>query len=332
MNFTESPWYGATRNPWDLDRTPGGSSGGSGAAVAAGLAAAATASDGAGSIRIPAACCGLVGLKPSRGRVPTPSAWHGLSTYGFVTRTVADAALLYDVVKDGEGSWADAAARPPAKPLRIALSTVVPKPVLARVDASQEAAVRTMADHLRGLGHEVVDREPDYGAVFGSVIARYLRGIHDEAKALPQPKRLERRTRGLARMGAAIPDAALRKAIRQEAADAERINRIFGEFDLVLTPMFTRVPLRIGEFEGHGGPWSFDHAARFTPYQGAWNHLGQPAISVPAGLAPDGFPMAAQLLGPPGGEPLLLSLAGQLEAALDWPSNRPPFATTLEDS
>jgi amidase len=333
MNFTESLWHGATRNPWDLDRTPGGSSGGSGAAVAAGLAAAATASDGAGSIRIPAGCCGLVGLKPGRGRVPTtPRDWHGLSTYGFLTRTVADAALLYDIVKDGEGSWAEAAATPPAGSLRIALSTVVPKPVLARADASQEAATRALAGHLEALGHEVIERDPDYGAVFGSVIARYLRGIHDSARALPERKRLERRTRGLARMGAAIPDAALRKAIEQEVADRERINRIFDDVDLVLTPMFTHPPLRIGEFEGHGGPWSFDHAARFTPYQGAWNHLGQPAISVPAGLAPDGMPLAAQLLAPPDGEPLLLSVAAQLEAALDWPSRRPPFATTREES
>ncbi|HVL94272.1 MAG TPA: amidase [Solirubrobacteraceae bacterium] len=331
MNFTETEWYGATRNPWDLDRTPGGSSGGSAAAVAAGLAAAATASDGAGSIRIPAAACGLVGLKPQRGRVPTPRAWHGLSTYGVLARTVADAALLYDVIKDGDGSWAAAASAPPRK-LRVALSTVVPKPVMARADAEQERGVRTLADALRDLGHEVVERDPDYGPIYASVIPRYLRGIHDDAKEMPDPRRLQRRTRGLARMGSLIPEAALQRALRREAADRERLNALFGEFDLLLTPAWTARPWRIGALEAAGGPRSLDAATRMTPYEAPWNHTGQPAIAVPAAQAPDGFPVGAQLVAPPDGEPLLLSVAAQLEAALQWPSRRPPSDTPLQES
>ena len=332
MNFTESVWHGATRNPWNLDRTPGGSSGGSAAAVAAGLVAAATASDGAGSIRIPAACCGLVGLKPQRGRVPTaPPAWHGLSTNGFVTRSVADSALLYDAVKDGADSWAQAAV-PPARPLRIALSTVVAKPVMATVDGEQEGAVRALAEILRGLGHEVVERDPDYGGVFFNVVPRYLNGITQDARTLEHPGRLQRRTRGLARMGAVFPEPVVRRAIAAAASDAARINAIFADVDLLLTPAFTRRPLRIGEFERYGGPRSFDAATRHVPFHAIWNHTGQPAMAVPAGLTPDGFPLAAQMISPPDGEPLLLSIATQLEEALDWPSRVPPFATPGESA
>ena len=326
MNFTESVWHGATRNPWDLDRTPGGSSGGSAAAVAAGLVAAATASDGAGSIRIPAACCGLVGLKPQRGRVPTPPpAWHGLSTNGFVSRSVADSALLYDVVKDGGGSWSDVA---PAQPLRIALSTLVAKPVIAHADAEQEGGVRALAEILRSLGHTVIERDPDYGGVFFNLVPRYLNGITQDAKTLAQPRRLQRRTRGLARMGALFPPAVVQRAISVAATDAARINAIFSDVDLLLTPAFTRRPLRIGEFERLGGPRSFDAAAKHVPYHAIWNHTGQPAMVVPAGVAPDGFPLAAQLVAPPDGEPRLLSIATQLEQALGWTSRRPPFAST----
>jgi amidase len=331
MPYTETVWYGATRNPWDLERTPGGSSGGSGAAVAAGLASAATASDGAGSIRIPAACCGLVGLKPQRGRIPGPPGWHGLSTYGFVTRTVADTAALYDVVKDSGPSWREAAA-PPARRLRIAFSTLVAKPVMAKADDETQTMLGGFGDRLRELGHEVIERDPDYGAVFPSVAARYLRGIHDDARALPEPRRLQRHIRGLSRMGSAIPRAALRRAIARGDVDAARINAIFADVDLLVIPVFTRRPLRIGEFEGRNAVWMFDQAAKYTPYPGIWNHTGQPAMAVPAGRAADGFPLGAQLVAPPDGEPLLLSLAAQLESALDWPSRVPPFATSGESA
>jgi amidase len=331
MPWTETPAYGATRNPWDLDRTPGGSSGGSAAAVAAGLVPAATASDGAGSIRIPAGASGLFGLKPQRGRVPeapkgSEQMWHGLSVYGFVTRTVADSALLHDVVNDGGPSFADAAAREPGK-LRIALSTRIPRPIVARVDAEQHRAISGMADRLRALGHDVVERDPDYGTVFTRVVTRYLRGIHDDAESLPESDRLTRMTRGLVRMGAAIPGSLLAKALEAEEADRARINALFEHVDLLLTPMFTRRPTRVFEYEGRGGQWSVNAAARIVPFLGVWNHLGQPAMSVPAGYAPDGFPLAAHFAAPPDGEPMLVSLAAQLEREIGWPERRPEFAS-----
>ncbi len=327
--WSESMAYGAVCNPWDLTRTPGGSSGGSAAAVAAGMVAAATASDGAGSIRIPAGCTGLVGLKTQRGRVslaPETSGWHGMSVYGTVTRTVADSALFYDAVKESGPSFADAAAREPG-PLRIAVATRVPKPIVARVSAEYLGAVEDTAARLRALGHTVEVRELDYGNSGNSVVVRYLRGIHADAQTLEHPERLAKAGRGLSRAGAAIPQRVLRDAIRREAPDAARINRVFDDgYDLVLTPMFTARPPRVLQYEGRGGLWSFNVAARFTPFTAAWNHLGQPAIALPAAPAADGFPLAVQFLAPPDGEPQLLSLAAQLERELDWPSRRPPVA------
>jgi amidase len=323
--WTESPGYGATRNPWDLERTPGGSSGGSAAAIAAGLIAGATASDGGGSIRIPAGCCGLVGLKPTRGLVPSNLGWHGLSTYGAITRTVEDSALFYDVVKEHGPSLREAAGRDPGK-LKIAVSLKIPKPILARVDDSQRAALESMVRVLEGLGHTIVRREIDYGPAVYGVIARYLRGIKDDADALPHPERLARLTRGFARMGSLVPPALLQRALAKEAADAARINRIFDDVDLVLTPMFTHLPPLIGQFEGKPAPLVFNLEAAFTPYPGVFNHIGQPAISVPSGRTASGFPLAVQFGAPRDGEPLLLSLAAQLQRDLDWPSQRPPFA------
>src|SRR3954451_14659746 len=212
--FTESVQGGATRNPWNLDRTPGGSSGGPGSAVAAGLVPASTASDGAGAIRIPAACCGLFGLKPTRGLVPTApleEIWNGLSVFGFLARTVADTALLYEAATTNP--YVSAAAREPGK-LRVALSLKVPPGSSARLHGDWRAAAEQTADLLRGLGHEVVERDPKYGAAGINTLMRYLAGAHEEVAAAEHPERLERRTRRLGRMGAlgARRLAAARKA------------------------------------------------------------------------------------------------------------------------
>jgi amidase len=328
--FTESPTFGITRNPWDLQRTPGGSSGGSAAAVAAGLCSAALGSDGGGSIRIPAACCGLFGLKPQRGRVPTaPSVepWHGLSTWGAITRRVADSARFYDAIRDGGESFADAAARGLGGgfSLRIAVSRKVPPGVLARPDAEQLGALDGTAELLRSLGHEVVERELDYGNFWINFATRYLRGVRDEAMRVPYPERLSRRTRGYMRIGSLIPDAALARAREQEAADRDRINHVFAEgFDVVMTPMFTRRPPKVMYHDGRSAFWTVNSNARWIPYPEAFNHIGQPAASVPAGFTGDGFPLAVQLAGPPDGEGVLLSLAAQLERERDWPAHRPP--------
>jgi amidase len=324
--FTESPTWGVTRNPWDLQRTSGGSSGGSASAVAAGLASAALGSDGAGSIRIPAACCGLFGLKPQRGRVPTApkhEPWHGMSTWGAITRRVADSARFYDAIGDNGPSFTEAAAREPGR-LRIAISRKVPTGVAARPDAEQLGGLEGTADLLRSLGHDVVDRELDWGVLFGNVVPRYLRGIHDEGRTLDHPDRLSRRTRGYMRLGGLIPRAAVTRARAKESADAARLNAVFGDgFDLVITPMFTRRPMKVLEYDGRSALYTVNGNTRFVPYAVPFNHTGQPAAAVPAGFTGDGFPLSVQLVAPPDGEAVLLSLAAQLEGERGWPAHRP---------
>ena len=328
--WTESPTYGATRNPWDVDRTPGGTSGGSGVAMAAGLAGATIGSDGAGSIRIPAACCGLFGLKAQNGRVPTAPAvepYCGLTTWGPLTRGVADSALIYDAIKDGGPSFAQAAAREPGR-LRVAVSVRTPPMTGVQADEEQLSGVQRMMEALRALGHEVIEREIEYTPpIAANVIARYLRGIADEARIVGHPERQSRRTRGYVRMGAAIPSAFVERAKAAAAADARVLDEVFADgVDVVVTPMFTRRPPRVGEYEGRSALWSFIGSVRFVPYCGGYNHTGQPAASVPAAWTADGFPVGAQLAVPPHGEPVLLSLAAQLERELGWLDRRPEVA------
>ena len=338
MGATESASFGVTRNPWDLQRTPGGSSGGSAAAVAAGLCAAATGSDGAGSIRIPAACCGLFGLKPQRGRIslaPLRDHWHGLSVMGFEARSVADSALLLDVAagalpsdaysaREPEHPFAEAASRPPGR-LRVAVST---RPAVLAPPPSAEvrAATEEVGEALRSLGHHVEQRDPAYGQAGNALIVRYLRGIRDDAVSMPHPERLQRRTRGFARLGSLFPDAALEWAMSAEAAHSERIGRLFADFDVLVTPTIAKPPVRADEWEGLGALRTFMGLAQAYPFTGIWNFTGQPAAAVPAGFSADGLPRSVQLIGRPDDEATLLSLAAQLEAERPWADRRPPVA------
>ena len=323
--FTETAQGGITRNPWDLQRTSGGSSGGPATAVAAALVPASTASDGAGSIRIPAACCGLFGMKTSRGVVPLGPAqevFGGLSVYGFLTRGVEDAALLYEVVSGAP--FCAAARRDPAK-LRIALSTRIPPGSSARLNGEWRAAAESTAELLRSLGHEVVEQEPSIGPVGLNVVARYLAGIDSEAKAIAHPERLERRTRRLAKLGAVAGRAAAR-ARRREGADAARVNAIFDDVDVVLGPTLARAPLPVGKYEGRGAAYTLNGSLRFVPFNGIWNHLGNPACAVPAGFDAAGLPLSVQLVGRIGADETLFSLAHQLEVARPWADKRPPVS------
>jgi amidase len=329
--FTESASFGATRNPWSLRHTPGGSSGGSGAAVAAGLCAVALGTDGAGSIRLPAAFCGLFGIKPQRDRVPLeggPSGgWHGLSCAGPLARTVADAALFLDAVSGGaaDNGFAAAAARPPGR-LRVAVATKIPPGVVARLGRAQRAAVEETADLLRSLGHRVVEREIDYGAAAASnVLVRFLRGIRDEAAALPHPERLEPRTRGMARRGALVPPGVVARARSAEPGLAARVQAVLATADVVLLPGPTGPPFTIGELAGRGATYTLNAAAAKVPYYAAFNATGQPACSVPAGFDRHGLPLAVQLAGRPHDEATLLSLAAQIEQARPWAPRRPPL-------
>ena len=295
--------------------------------MAAGLCAAATASDGAGSIRIPASCCGLVGLKPQRDRVSLGALaghWHGLSVAGFLTRTVEDTALLLDVAAEHkpERPLAEAVHGGPGR-LRIALSFKAPLQ-LARVHRDVRASLHGLADVLRSLGHEVTEQSPSYGRATDAVVARYLSGIAEDGKRLPQPERLQRRTRGFIRMGNSIPRPLVDKAIRDEARHAARIGQLFREHDVLLTPTTARPPVKAAQWEGLGALRTLVEMARVYPFTGVWNMTGQPAISIPAPATSDGLPIGAQLIAPPDGEGRLLALAAQLEGELRWPAKRPP--------
>jgi amidase len=335
----ESGTFGVSRNPWSLEHGTGGSSAGSGAAVAAGLVPAALGSDGAGSVRIPATVNGLFGLKPQRGRIslrPYAEHWHGLSAYGWLTRRVLDAALMLDATAGPaagdahtppppERSFLEAARAAPAR-LRVALAFNGPPGLVVRLDDRWRRAALETADALRALGHDVEEVEFDYGMSGPRIIARFLRGISDDAAAVAHPDRLDRRTKGMARAGAAIPRSVLERARAAEDADAARINRVFDDHDVVLTPALARPHLRLGACEGRGALVSYLVASGYTPYTPIWNHTGQPAASFPAGFTDDGLPLAVQLVARPNDESLIFSLAAQLEAERPWADRRPPVS------
>ena len=333
--MTESRGFGVTRNPWEPDHTPGGSSGGSAAAVAAGMAPAAAGSDSAGSLRAPAAACHLFGLKPQRGRIslmPEPEHWFGLSCAGCLTRTVMDTAVFLDAVSGpapGDRDVADPPARPyvesaqtPPGNLRIALS--VEPPVPASVKQPNEEATRDLAELLRRLGHTVEEADPDYGNMASLLVPRFLRGLHEQVNSMAHPERLERRSRVLGRIGRAMPKSAATSARDREPEHRRRVFRIFDDYDIVLTPTSARPPAPIMAIEGHGAPRALNRQWRHLPFSGVWNALGNPAASVPAAITKSGLPIGSQLVAPPNGEGTILSLAAQIEAETGWPERIPP--------
>ncbi len=337
--FTESATYGVTRNPWDPQRSPGGSSGGSATAVAAGLVPIALATDGAGSIRIPAASCGLVGLKPQRGRVPLApdlQHWNGLSAYNCVSRTVLDTGLWLDLVSGGskepgapappERPFIEAAGTLPGK-LRIAWSTAAPRAAAPpTVSDIARGAVAETGELLRSLGHRVEERDPDWGGIGDNIVPRYLRGSAEDFARVPHPERLERRTHGFARLGRLIPEPLFQRALRAERADAARVNAIFDSHDVLITPVMGGTAIPVRRWEGRGAIRTVLGMSRFYPFCVPWNHLGNPAMAVPAGFAADGMPLSVQLIGRPGDEATLLSVAAQLESERPWADRRPALS------
>jgi amidase len=337
--FTESATYGVTRNPWDPQRTPGGSSGGSGSAVAAGLVPIASAGDGAGSIRIPAASCGLFGLKPSRGRAsmaPESEGWRGMAVLGCVSRSVLDTALWLDVISGGsseaeappppERPFVEAAKAPPGK-LRVAYSTRAPRAIAPpTVSAEAKQAVADGAELLRSLGHDVAPRDPDWGSVGDTVSARFLKGVAETVEEVPHPERLESRTRGFGRLGKILPEALYRQAMSRRPAEQARVNAIFDDNDVLVMPVMGGTALPVRRWEGKGAVQTVLGMSRFYPYCVPWNHLGNPAMAVPAGFSPAGMPLSIQVIGRPGEEATLLSLAAQIEAERPWADRRPPIS------
>jgi amidase len=319
--FTETLSNGATRNPWDPTRTPGGSSGGSGAAVAAGLVPLASASDGSGSIRIPAALCGLFGLKLTRGRLPwgdRAEVWNGMAVPGLLARSVADTALAYEAV------LGEALATGPGPRLRIAVSTATPPGIPRRVlDREHREAVQATASLLAGLGHEVHAHDlPVTLAMSSRVAVRNLAGAADEAGQVDHPERLERRTRSMVRT-ARVASRLLPRARRGQDADAQAVGALFEDHDLLLTPTVAGPPAPVGTWSGRGAARTWQGNVERYPYTALWNHLGNPAASVPAGFDTAGLPLSAQLVARPGAETTLLSVAAEIEEARPWTQHRP---------
>ncbi|MFF2729623.1 amidase [Streptomyces sp. NPDC058008] len=342
--FTEGSAFGVTRNPWSTAHTPGGSSGGSAAAVAAGLVPAALGSDGAGSIRIPAAWTHLVGIKPQRGRIsvhPHSDAFQGLTVNGPLARTVADAALLLDAAAGPHPTDlhrppavdASAAARRDPGRLRIGLS-LRPPLTLTRNAPHPEvvSAVTALAEALARLGHHVEEARPRYGLIGLSFVPRATAGIAELAALHPEPGLLDPRTRSALRTGTRLGGRVVRAARAREVRQHARIGAFFDTahggrgYDVLLTPTTAAPPPRVGAFD-HLSAWRTDLAMTSAcPYAWPWNVLGWPGVNVPAGFTRDGLPLGAQLLGPSRSEARLISLAAQLEADRRWYEQRPPDA------
>ncbi|MBV9797203.1 MAG: amidase [Solirubrobacterales bacterium] len=337
--WTASDANGITRNPWDLSRTPGGSSGGSAAAVAAGMVPAATGSDGGGSIRIPAAACGLVGMKPTRGRVstqPMGEGWLGLSVFGALTRTVRDSALMLDAMHGATatdtnvpppftGSYTDAAATVPPR-LRIAISRKVPPGQIAKISRDQRDAWERTGRLLEELGHELVQRTPAYGMAMLEFVQMWLRGIYEESRTLTDPSKLERLSKQMAGLGRRlVPPRRRAQLLANRPATTARILALWDEVDVLMTPVLATTAIAAEGAYGRSAPVAIDRSGRFMPFNPIFNLTGQPAIAVPAGFGADGLPLSVQLVGRHGAEDTLYSLAGQIEAARPWGDRRPPI-------
>jgi len=333
--FTESAANGLTRNPWDTDRSTGGSSGGTAAAVASGMVPFGMGGDGGGSIRIPSACCGLYGLKPQRGRVssdPNDHLWWALGTTGPLTRSVMDSAIVYDVIRgtlpgdrfsaeEPASSFVDAVCAP-FEPLRIAWST---KAVTlgVRPDPENVAAVKGMVELLASLGHRVVEVDPGYPDPTAAFVPQFFGGIRAEADLVEHPERLERRTRETLRLGRWVRPAVVEWAMRQGEKVAEKVNRVFDGYDLLLTPVIAPRPPEVGALDGVGTVGAALRSMPMIAYTALWNVTGNPAASVPAGFGSDGLPLAVQLVGRPGDEATVLTVSAQLEKALPWAHTQP---------
>jgi amidase len=346
LPVTEPRRFGPTRNPWDPERTPGGSSGGAAAAVAAGMVPLAHGSDGGGSIRIPAACCGLVGLKPSRGRISRgPEQGDDLLVQdGVLTRTVAETAALLDVMagyEQGDATWAPpppepfahTAARDPGR-LRIGVTTV-PAIDVAAIDSVCERAARDAAALLESLGHEVEEVDPPwkrqellraFTLVFGTPVALGMWFGSQVTGRAPSAELVEPLSWTIWE-GVRERDPLDYLLARTRLTAASRpIVALWDEYDAILTPSLAERPVKVGEIDScSDDPWEdFHRSGQFTPFTALYNVTGQPAISLPLFHGEDGLPLGVMLGGRPAGEGPLLALAAQVEAAAPWAGRRPP--------
>jgi amidase len=343
---TETARFGATRNPWDQSRTTGGSSGGSAAAVASGMVPLAHANDGGGSTRIPAACCGLVGLKPQRGRISlAPEIGQAfLVQDGALTRTVRETAELLDLLAGpelGDMSWAPPpeapfatlAAREPGR-RRIAMTTLSPVEGV-EVDPVAVQAVQDAATLLESLGHEVIEADPPwvvpgtedaFQRSFGPAVCTQIALASMIAGREPTAEDMEPLSWALYELCRATDSVTALLAEFQLHALGRALIQWTSQFDAVLTPALAEAPVPLGTIDplDAANPFAgYERASRFTPFTPALNISGQPAISLPLYQREDGLPLAVQLIGQPAGEGDLLALAAQVEAAHPWAERRP---------
>ena len=346
LPVSEARLFGPTRNPWDLSRTPGGSSGGAAAAVAAGIVPVAHGNDGGGSVRIPAACCGLVGLKPARGRIsPAPELGDSeLGIDGMLTRTVADTAAILDVLQGyepGDATWAPPPEQPFAQAalaepgrLRIAATTTPPQPD-AVVDPLCAGAVADAAELLRSLGHDVEEVEPPwqdeqlrelFGVVFSNHIALSIAYSGTIAGREPTAEDMEPMSWAIFSMIEKLDAISGMAAAARLKNFARSLVAFLQPYDALLTPSLAERPLPLDTLDPSApDPMStFTRSGLFTPFTPVFNATGQPAISVPLFDGSDGLPLGVQLVGRPAGEAQLLALATQLEAARPWAQRRAP--------
>ena len=313
--------FGITRNPWQLDRTPGGSSGGSAAAVAAGMVPVAHGNDGMGSIRIPSACCGLVGIKPGLGVVPAQlgnGSWFDMAENGPLATTVADCALVLSVLA-GRPELAEV--REPDR-LRVAVSTTAPSAGIT-VNKHWAAAARETGDLLADAGHQVRSARVPYGqSLIPLTLALWTAGTEMDARTLADRSKLAARTRRHAAIG--------RRAIRlgftrgsHRDGFRRRAEDFFADHDVLITPTLAQFPIRSIAWGERGWTANLIANARYAPFCAPWNFLGWPAMAVPAGLGPNGMPLSVQLVARPRGEATLLGLAAQLERLRPWPRTAP---------
>ncbi|HEY3750399.1 MAG TPA: amidase [Pseudonocardiaceae bacterium] len=328
--FTEGPAFGITRNPWQPDHTPGGSSGGSAAAVAAGIVPVAVGSDGAGSIRIPASWTHLVGIKPERPAVNTDGDnMFGISISGPLARRTADAALVVDVLAgrdpSQDGTLA-AAGKDPGR-LRIGLSFRAPLTgYRVHLDPRIRQAVLRLAGVLTSLGHDVVPADPTYGLIGLNFLPKSTAGLYGWLAKVPDPTLLDRRTMKNMANGRRVGRYLVGFAKATEGRYERQVGTVFQQVDVLLVPTTATPPPRVESWSRLPDRQLNRMMVSACPYAWPWNVLGWPGVNVPAGLTDDGLPVGAQLLGPAGTEGRLVSLAAQLEAVEKWADRRPPVS------
>lgn len=335
ISFTESERSGITRNPWNRDHTPGGSSGGAAAAVASGVVAIAHASDGGGSIRIPASCCGLVGLKASRHRIPNGiETFHGGSTQGVLTRTVADLAAALDLIAQpdllgwnnapvADRSWTEIAATPPQR-LRIARTTV--SPLGGAAAAEPTAAVERAAELLEAAGHELVDVDfpwPDAGDSLNAFLTMWATGT--AGLPLEDRSRIQRFNQPA---DGRTADDYVRAVLTAQRVTRELVSQFGRDIDLLLTPTMAVEPPLVESWRAgvdETPQLALMNCAPMAEFTSLFNLTGLPAISLPVHISASGLPVGAQLVAGPWRDDVLLQVAAQLEPMVLWHEQHPPI-------